>query len=977
VSDPQNKVADLSVNKIVFGKREIFAGANITFKIFVENRGPDDAATVQLSDDVPSGATFLSGTQNSGPAFVCTNPAPGGNGTSLCTIASLPAGSKSEFTFAYQTDPGASVGQEITNEVSISSTTADRNTRDNSSADSVVVAEVPTCSITVPNDITVDNDPGQGGAVVNYAPATGTPICGAVSCNPESGKEFPIGTTAVVCTDENFTARESFNVTVNDIEDPVITCPANITVTESVPGSGEAVVTYNPTATDNGPVTVTSSPASGSTFTIANSPHTVTATATDAGGRTDSCTFTVTVVASNCSISCPANISQTKDANENGAFVTYPDATTTGDCGAVSYSLPSGSFFPVGTTTVTATSEAGASCQFSVTIFDDVDTSPPVISCPANIIVPAAANSCEASVNPGTATATDDRPGVVVVQGARSDGAALNAPYRGEVIITWTATDAAGNTAECQQSVQVTENTPPVVSTPAARTISVGESCEAEVPNYIASLVATDNCTPSTQLEITQSPAAENLVGPGTYTVTITVKDISENTTTVTTTLTVVDNTLPTITAPGDVSANADSVSCAVSVPLGDATAADNCTFTVTNDAPATFSPGQTTVTWTVTDASGNTATDTQLVTVVDNTAPTIALNGGANPQVVECHTSYTELGATASDNCDGSFAATPSGSVDVDVPGSYTITYNATDAAGNAATPVTRTVNVVDTIAPTISGVSDVSAATGAGATTCGAFVSDAQLGTASATDSCAGPVSVTRTGVPAGNVFPIGSTIVTYTATDPSGNSTTKTQTVTVTDNTPPTVNVPANIVVTLPSNSTATSMVVNYAVTASDNCPGAVTLAVSPASGSVFSVGTTTVTATATDAHGNTRTRTFNVTVLYNFTGFFSPVSNLPVLNVVNAGRAIPVKFSLSGNKGLNIFEVDFPASAQVACGSNATVDLEETVTAGSSSLSYSPDQYNYVWKTESSWAGTCRQLVVKLNDGSEHRANFKFK
>jgi hypothetical protein len=89
-------------------------------------------------------------------------------------------------------------------------------------------------------------------------------------------------------------------------------------------------------------------------------------------------------------------------------------------------------------------------------------------------------------------------------------------------------------------------------------------------------------------------------------------------------------------------------------------------------------------------------------VTVVDNTPPTITING-ANPQIVECHTSYPELGATATDNC-GSVTATPSGTVDVNTPGTYTITYNSTDAAGNQATPVQRTVIVQDTIAPTIN---------------------------------------------------------------------------------------------------------------------------------------------------------------------------------------------------------------------------------------------------------------------------------
>ena len=121
-------------------------------------------------------------------------------------------------------------------------------------------------------------------------------------------------------------------------------------------------------------------------------------------------------------------------------------------------------------------------------------------------------------------------------------------------------------------------------------------------------------------------------------------------------------------------------------------------------------------------------------------------------------------------------------------------------------------------------------------------------------------------------------------------------------------------------------------------------------------------------------------FDVTVLYDFTGFFSPVVNQPTLNLVNAGRAVPVKFSLSGNKGLSIFAAGSPASQQINCSSDAPIStLDATTTAGSSSLSYdaASDQYNYVWKTDSSWAGQCRALVVTLNDGSTHTALFKFR
>ena len=113
-------------------------------------------------------------------------------------------------------------------------------------------------------------------------------------------------------------------------------------------------------------------------------------------------------------------------------------------------------------------------------------------------------------------------------------------------------------------------------------------------------------------------------------------------------------------------------------------------------------------------------------------------------------------------------------------------------------------------------------------------------------------------------------------------------------------------------------------------------------------------------------------------YNFTGFFSPVANPPTLNSVNAGKAVPVKFSLSGDKGLNIFAAGNPYSVSFNCNTNDPgVDVTETLNAGGSSLSFDNGQYIYVWKTQSSWAGSCRQLILTLNDGTVHTANFKFK
>lgn len=115
-------------------------------------------------------------------------------------------------------------------------------------------------------------------------------------------------------------------------------------------------------------------------------------------------------------------------------------------------------------------------------------------------------------------------------------------------------------------------------------------------------------------------------------------------------------------------------------------------------------------------------------------------------------------------------------------------------------------------------------------------------------------------------------------------------------------------------------------------------------------------------------------------YRFDGFYAPVSNAPVVNRVKAGSAVPVKFSLGGDHGLDIFAAGSPSSKRVDCDSGAAVDdLEQTVTPGSSTLSYDPDtgRYQYVWKTRDRWAGTCRVLTVVLADGSSKAALFAFR
>jgi uncharacterized repeat protein (TIGR01451 family) len=905
VSDPQNASADLSLGIGQVGTSNAPAGGNVAFTLEVTNNGPDAATAVELRNPVPANTTFVSILQNSGPEFTCADPGEGNTGTTVCSGSSMAKDEKAIFTVIYKVAEGTPDETILATTASLTNAVSELRDIDNTMAGLATVGAAG-CVVICPADITMGNDQDSYGAIVNYDAPTPTGSCGTeITSEPASGSFFPVGTTTVTASGANGSPC-TFQVTINDTQAPVISCPADITTHESSSGSGSAVVNYAPpSVTENDPAgaPVTCDHASGDSFPVGAT--LVTCTATDAAGNTsEPCSFTVTVEgdATNCALTCPADITQEAEAGQCGAHVTYPDATASTECGTVSYSRPSGDLFPVGTTVVTVTTSAGRSCSFRVKV---VDNQAPTVTPPANITANASSTSttsCEVAINPGTATATDNCSGVTVT-GTRDDGDPLNAAYPlGTTIITWTAKDASGNTKSADQTITVKDVTPPTVSVnapPSVLNVDAEASCQVEIPDLSPYVTAADNCG-ANRLTITQSPAAGTIVGAGPHTITVTAID-------------------------GD---------------------PDNPPFNSASAPPVTF-------------------------TVRDVTPPTIALDG-ANPLTVECHTSFTDPGATATDGCAGSFPATPSGSVDVNTPGEYTITYNATDPAGNAAQPVTRTVNVVDTTPPVI-------AVTGANPLTVECHTSYTELG-ATATDGCAGSFPATPSGTV--DVNTPGSYTITYNATDPAGNAATPvTRTVNVVDTTPPVISCPANIVVVLPPNNTATSMPVSYpAVTATDSCAASVNVTSSPASGSVFPVGTTVVNATATDASGNTSSCSFTVTVLYNFTGFFQPVDNPPVLNMVNAGRAIPVKFSLSGNKGLSIFAPNSPASGVITCGTNAPVnEIEETVTAGSSSLSYdaSSDQYIYVWKTNTAWAGTCRQLVVRLNDGSEHRANFKFR
>ena len=113
-------------------------------------------------------------------------------------------------------------------------------------------------------------------------------------------------------------------------------------------------------------------------------------------------------------------------------------------------------------------------------------------------------------------------------------------------------------------------------------------------------------------------------------------------------------------------------------------------------------------------------------------------------------------------------------------------------------------------------------------------------------------------------------------------------------------------------------------------------------------------------------------------YEFDGFFPPVNNAPAFNQARAGRSIPIKFSLNGDQGLDIFFTGYPMSVEIDCQTGDVIGTPVS-TFSNSGLNYSAgsDQYNYVWQTDRSWSNSCRQFTLGLIDGSQRILYFNFR
>jgi len=257
-----------------------------------------------------------------------------------------------------------------------------------------------------------------------------------------------------------------------------------------------------------------------------------------------------------------------------------------------------------------------------------------------------------------------------------------------------------------------------------------------------------------------------------------------------------------------------------------------------------------------------------------------VPLSVGYGPTCIDSHWQPNAIAAVDL-NCDGA--------ADLIVPNFNT-----------AFTSVLLTAGAADTTAPVVTPPANVTVPAGA---SCTAVVSDAQLGVATAHDNCSDCVVITRTGVPAGHIFPLGTTNVTYTANDGHGNSASAIQHVTVTDNTPPSITAPADITVTAGASCSAT--VDPGTPTASGPCSG-VTVTSTRSDGqplsAPFPLGTTTITWTATDNASNSASDTQTITVTAPPLVIGGGTANPSVLWPPNHKMSsVTINYSISGGCG----------------------------------------------------------------------------
>lgn len=821
-------------------------------------------------------------------------------------------------------------------------------------------------SISVPDPTYSDNCSvrtlrwSMAGATTAQSSSSGINLVGTHDLN--------IGTTVITYTvtdDSGNSASGSFTVTVDDTEAPSVTCPYDVEASASS-GCSTPVTLDDPVITDNGTIsnvvwqmsgaTTDNSSPSGINMVGTHSFNTgvtqVTYIAQDDAGNIGSCTFSVTVKETTPpTLTCPGDISQSISSGcltsvaipnpvygDNCSFASLTwsmSGATTDSSPATGVNILNLHDFNVGTTTITYTATDAAnnttSGSFTVSVTESI---PPTITCPGDVsdvldatcarsltlADPVYSDNCAVDAltweMTGATTASSPTSGINLI-----GTYAFNA---GITTVTYTVKDGSGNANSCSFTVSLSDPIAPTITCPADTTASTTTGTTATImlsdPQY------NDNCSVSSLTwEMTgattgSSPTTGiNTVGTqtlnlGTTTITYTVSDAAGNTASGSYAVTIKDMVAPTLSCPPDVTQSITlgcSAEITIAAPVYDdndavasviwtmtgATSASSPTTGINILTTVTLNVGITTITYTVTDNAGNTKSGSFNVTLSELTPPEINCPANITQVISDCNTTLTLTDPTYSDNCSvKSLAWVMTGATTDSSPttgintvgthafniGTTVITYTITDTSGNTQN-CTTDITLSDTTPPVLicplnisqEVVSDCIASITVPDPTYSDNCSVKSLTwvMTGATSDSSPSTGINTIGA---HAFNVGTTVISYTATDGAGNSTTGGFIVMMKDIIPPVINLPLSINQIL---TNTPSQVINIPYpTYSDNCDvqtvtwkmtGATT-GNSPSTGinllgtQAFNSGTTTIEYTVTDVSGNVTVGSFTISL-----------------------------------------------------------------------------------------------------------------
>lgn len=493
-------------------------------------------------------------------------------------------------------------------------------------------------------------------------------------------------------------------ISMEDTEAPTAICQ-NITVPLNALGN----VSIDATNIDNGSSDncgITSLAISPSTFDCSNvGPNNVTLTVTDSTGNSSTCTAVVTVEDNVNPAAICQDITVQLDANGDASIIAADvDGGATDACGIASLAIDNDTFdcSNVGTNnvtlTVTDTNGNTSSCVAIVTVEDTID---PAIGCPSDIIAGTDTGVCGGTVFFPDAVAADACGIVSVVQTAGLPSGSVF-PL-GSNLVEYTATDVNGNTTVCSFAITVVDDENPIAVCQDI-TIQLDASGDATIVAADVDGGSTDNCAIASSTIDIDTFDCSNV---GSNNVTLTVTDANGNTSSCVAVVTVEDVTAP-MAVCQNITVQLDSTGTFILAPaLLDGGSADGCggvlTYSVDIDTFTCADVGDTNVVLTVNDASGNSATCTAVVTVVDTVAPTlvckditVSLDENGMASIVAA-----DVIDSVSDACGLDTLGVDISNFDCDDIGTpVTVTVFANDSYGNISTCL-AIVTVVDELAP------------------------------------------------------------------------------------------------------------------------------------------------------------------------------------------------------------------------------------------------------------------------------------